>query len=65
MPFDNKILVLYLNKTEVEELVQHIVNARGWPVSYGIKINKLTEEDIIVTLKDKPLEEGVIYKVAL
>lgn len=65
MPFDNKILVLYLNKAEVEELVQHIVDARGWPVSHGIKINKLSEEDITVTIKDKPLKEGVIYKVAL
>jgi len=65
MPFDNKILVLYLDKSEVEELVQHIVNGRGWPVSNGIKINKLTEEDIRVTIKDKRLEEGKIYKVAL
>ncbi len=65
MPFDNKILVLFLNKSEVEELVQHIVEARGWPVSYGIKINKLTEEDITVLINDKPLAEGKIYKVAL
>lgn len=65
MPFDNKILVLYLNKGEVEELVQHIVNARGWPISYGIKINQLSAEDIVVLVGDKPLEEGKIYKVAL
>ncbi len=65
MPFDNKILVLYLNKSEVEELVQHIVSARGWPVSYGIKINELTKEDISITINEKALEEGLIYKVAL
>lgn len=65
MPFDNKIFVLYLNKNEVEELVQHIVNGRGWPVSHGIKINKLSEEDIKVLIKDKPLQEGTTYKVAL
>jgi len=65
MPFDNKILVLYLNKTEVEELVQHIVNGKGWPVSYGIKINQLSVEDITVLINDKPLQEGKTYKVAL
>ena len=65
MPFDNKILVLYLDKAEVEELVQHIVNARGWPVSYSIKINQLTEEDITVLINNEPLVEGKIYKVAL
>lgn len=65
MPFDNKILVLYLNKSEVEELIQHIVAARGWPVSYGIKINQLTKEDITILINNKPLTEGEIYKVAL
>lgn len=65
MPFDNKILILYLNKAEVEELIQHIVDARGWPVSYGIKINQLTAEDITVLINDEPLVKGKIYKVAL
>ena len=65
MPFDNKIIVLYLNKAEVEQLIQHLVDANGWPVSHGIKINRLSEEDISVLIKDKPLQEGKIYKVAL
>jgi len=65
MPFDNKILVLYLNKEEVEQLIQHIVDDRGWPVSHGVKINQISKEDIRVLIKGKPLEVSKIYKVAL
>lgn len=64
MPFDNTIVVFSLNKMEVEELINHLIEARGWPVSYPIKVHK-TAEKVSITINDSPLEEGIIYKVAL
>lgn len=65
MPFDNKIALLYLNKEEVEQLVEHLLKSRGWPVSYPVRIQQLTEEDIKITLAGKPLMGDKIYTIAL
>lgn len=65
MPFDNKIVILYLNKVEVEELVAHLMKSKGWPVSSTIQIKQLSVEDIMVAINGKAMEEGITYKVAV
>lgn len=65
MPFDNKVLVLYLNGTEVTELIQHIVKSRGWPLSYGIKVQQMNATSLAIKIGDQALEKNTVYKVAV
>ena len=65
MPFDNKVLVLYLRDTEVLELIQHLAQSRGWPLSYGIKAKQLDATTFDIKIDGQPLQKDKIYKVAI
>lgn len=65
MPFDNKVFVLYLNGTEVTELIQHIAKSRGWPLSYGIKVQQMSATSLVIKIGNQALEKDKMYKVAL
>lgn len=65
MPFDNIISILYLEKEIVEELINHLVESNGWPVSSSLKIQQLSETKTSILINDKPLNETEVYKVAL
>ena len=65
MPFDNTIIILSLDATEIQELIQHLVNSGGWPISHSIKVHQANEDTLDILIKDKPLESGQKYLVAL
>jgi len=65
MPFDNTVVILSLNKAEVQELINHITSGGGWPVSKGIKVNQQASGKLDIEIDGKALMEGEMYKVAL
>lgn len=65
MPFDNTIVILSLNKEEVTELVQHMINGGGWPVSYSINIIQNSSKELDILIHKEPLKDGEKYEVAL
>jgi len=65
MPFDNTIVILSLDKAEVEELIQHITKGGGWPVSKGIKVTEKEAGTLDVQINNLALKEGEVYKIAL
>jgi len=65
MPFDNTIIILDLDAEEVQELMQHIVNSGGWPISHSIKVHQVTADTIDILIHDKAVEGGQKYLVAL
>jgi len=65
MPFDNTIVILSLNKAEIQELIQHITSGGGWPISQGIKVTQNEDGALDIKIKGTALKEGESYKVAL
>lgn len=65
MPFDNMVVVLSLDSTEVQEFAQHIVQSGGWPVSHSIKITQDDTEALDIMIQGMPLKSGMVYQVAL
>lgn len=65
MPFDNIVILLTLDSAEVQELVQHIVQSGGWPVSNTIKITQDSSEHLGIMVHGHPLQSDMVYQVAL
>jgi len=65
MPFDNTVVILSLNRTEVMELVEHLTSGGGWPVSSTIQINQNDSGKLDIQIRDQPLSPDKIYKVAI
>jgi len=65
MPFDNVVVILSLDSVEVQELVQHIVQSDGWPISHSLKVVQDSMEALAIAIYDKPLKRDTLYQVAL
>jgi len=65
MPFDNTVILLSLDADEVRELLQHLVNSGGWPVSHSVKIQQTNETTLAIQVHGEALAEGQKYLVAL
>ena len=65
MPFDNRVVILSLDSMEVQELVQHIVNSGGWPISHSIKIVQDSTEALAILIHGMPLKTDTVYQVGL
>lgn len=66
MPFDNMLVIMELSGGKVLELVNHIAQSGGWPISKGLrfKINKEGKaQDILI--KSEPLDVNKKYVVSL
>jgi len=50
---------------EVQELVQHIVQSDGWPISHSLKVVQDSMEALAIAIYDKPLKRDTLYQVAL
>ena len=62
MPFENELVVLYLDGSSVKKLVQFIVDKGGQPIS-GIRIEAQKGNIINITINNKPFEENKTYRV--
>ncbi|MEM1119583.1 MAG: 5'-nucleotidase [Bacteroidota bacterium] len=65
MPFDNTVVVMSLNKAEVMELMNHIVDGGGWPISSNVKINQLEGGKLEVLINKEKLSDTQLYTVAI
>ena len=65
MPFDNSIIILALEDKEIQELLQHIVHAGGWPISHSAKVQQVNQDSINILIHNKPLVAEKKYLVAL
>ncbi|NJC25192.1 5'-nucleotidase C-terminal domain-containing protein [Neolewinella antarctica] len=63
MPFDNELVLLELNGAEVEEFLNHVANAGGWPVSEQLAVRR-TGGKLGVTVNGQSLNPEEIYYVA-
>ena len=65
MPFDNTVIILSLDSMEVQELLQHIVNSGGWPLSHSIQVTQDSTDALNIIIREAPLQSNTIYQVAL
>lgn len=65
MPFDNMMVVVYLDKAHLMEMINHMAAGRGWPVSKTLryKIREGVPEHIL--LHGKPLEDDKVYAIGV
>ncbi len=62
MPFENELVVLYLNANSVQKLVKFIIDKGGQPVS-GIKINAIKDSVTSVLINNQPIDPTKTYRV--
>ena len=62
MPFENELVVLYLDGSSVKKLVQFIVDKGGQPIS-GIRIEAQKGNIVNITINNLPFEVNKTYRV--
>lgn len=62
MPFENELVVLYLNAASVKSLVKFIVEKGGQPVS-GIRIEANKDSIINISINNQALDPSKTYRV--
>jgi len=65
MPFDNQLIVLELNGTQVTDLLNNIASDGGWPISRGLSFRINEDKAADIKIKGEDLVDDKIYKVAL
>jgi 2',3'-cyclic-nucleotide 2'-phosphodiesterase (5'-nucleotidase family) len=63
MPFDNVIVVLRLNGTQLLQLLDFVAAKDGWPVS-GIKMQIKNGKSFNQTINGKPIDANTTYGIA-
>lgn len=64
MPFDNELVLMDLKGKVVTELIAHIVNQGGWPVSAAVAVSKKGNA-LNITLDGKKIDPSAVYTIAL
>ncbi len=62
MPFENELVVLYLDGSAVTKLVQFIIEKGGQPVS-GIRIEANKNQISSISINNTPFDESKMYRV--
>ena len=62
MPFENELVVLYLDGSAVTKLVQFIIEKGGQPVS-GIRIEATKNQISSISINNKAFDESKLYRV--
>lgn len=65
MPFDNKIVLLSLDSREIKELLQHLIDSGGWPLSHSIKVVQDSSEQLNIFVRGEPIQDNKKYQIAL
>lgn len=65
MPFDNMMVVVYLDKANVMEMISHMAAGGGWPVSRPLQYKIRDGKPIKITLNGEPLPNDKIYAVGV
>ncbi len=64
MPFDNELVLMDLSGAEVTELLAHIANQGGWPVSEAVAVSAAAS-GLKITLSGLPVDAKATYTVAM
>ncbi len=62
MPFENELVILYLNANSVQKLAKFIVDKGGQPVS-GIKITAIKDSVTSILINNQPIDPAKTYRV--
>jgi len=65
MPFDNKLIILELNGTEVQKLCNLMAGSRGWPISRGLSMTMEDHKAIDVKVNGELISLDKKYNIAL
>ena len=64
-PFDNTLVIVEMNVSELDTLMQAIAGMGGWPISRGVKIIIHKDAPAEYTIHGKKPDPNAIYKVAM
>lgn len=65
MPFDNKLVILAMDETQMQDLLDNIADDGGWPISRGVSFSIEEEKAIDIKINGQPLGNKKTYQVAL
>lgn len=65
MPFDNKLVILAMDETQIQELLDNIADDGGWPISRGVSFRIEEEKASNIKIDGQPLGSKKIYRVAV
>ena len=65
MPFDNVLVVLPLEGALLQQLLDHIAVAGGWPISSGLRFRIDQDRAVDVRINGEPLDSKRNYLVAM
>jgi len=65
MPFENRLLALYLDAATVEQLVQHMAAGGGWPVSASLRYEIAGDQAQKIRINGASLQPDKTYVVAI
>ncbi len=65
MPFDNQLVILELDGTGLNTLIDHMAQLGGWPVSKGVRYQIEDGQARAILVQNRPIQEEHTYRVAL
>lgn len=65
MPFDNMVTIMEGDSTQVQSLLDHVVQSGGWPVSHTLHFITDGQKAFDIKIKGVPLKNGITYSFAL
>lgn len=65
MPFDNMMVVVYLDKAHLMEMINHMAAGGGWPVSKSLRYKIKDGKPEAILLNGKELSDGRTYAVGV
>ncbi len=65
MPFDNHLVVVELDGHTMKELVDHMAESNGWPISRNLEFTISNRKATDILIKGKALDLNKTYRVAL
>ncbi len=64
MPFDNKLIIVEIPGSKIQQLCDHIASYGGWPVS-GITFQIKNKQAISILINGKEINPQFVYKTAM
>ena len=65
MPFENRLVILKIKGTVVEEFFQHMAAGNGWPISKHVRFEIKDRVAFNILINDEPIDPDKTYKIAL
>ncbi len=65
MPFENRLVLMQLSGTRIQQFLDHIAALGGWPVSHGLRFEIKNKQAVNIQIKGKAIDKDQRYTIVL